>query len=177
MYLLKLLKDTVCIFSSPVQANGKPDLQAASGKVRTLDIYASEPLSRVVAQGCSFSSCSESEGIDPGSACAPRQNHLFCMGGPGGAMKAKPHRLQELCGSGVSSSGTSTAIGVLDVFPERRWGLGFTAGDIQREKGEVPSALSGYLDDPVGIQMLANLKLDPGEAAGKRCKLLPKTGK
>lgn len=69
-YLLKLLKDTVCIFSSPVQANGKPDLHAASGKVRTLGIYASEPLSRVVAQDFSFSSCSESEGIDPGSACA-----------------------------------------------------------------------------------------------------------
>lgn len=83
-------------------------------------------------------------------------SHLFCMGGPGGAMKAKPHGLPELCGLGVSPSGASAATVVLDVFPERRWKLGFTAGDIQREKGEVPSALSGYLDDPVGIQMLAN---------------------
>ena len=156
-YLLKLPKDTVCIFSSPVQANGKPDLQAASGKVRTFDIYASEPLSRVVVQGWSFSSCSESEGVDPGSACAPRQNHFFCMGGPGESMKAKLHGLPELCGLGVSPSGVSIAIGVLDVFPERHWRLDFTAGDIQAEKGEeVPLALSSYLDDPVDIQMIAN---------------------
>lgn len=74
-----------------------------------------------------------------------------------GSHEGQPHGLPELCGVGVSPSGAATAVGVLDVFPERPWRLGFTAGYIQREKGEeVPSALSGYLDHPVGIQMLAN---------------------
>lgn len=115
MYLLKLPKDTGCVFSSPVQANGEPNLQAASGEVRTLDTYAFQPLSRVGMQGWSFSSCSESEGVDPGSACAPKQNHLFCMGGHEG----QPHGLPELCVVEVSPSGAATAVGVLDVFLER----------------------------------------------------------
>ena len=122
MYLLKLPKDTGCVFSSPVQANGEPNLQAASGEVRILDTYAFEPLSRVGMQGWSFSSCSESEGVEPGSACAPKQNHLFCMGGHEGKPRRPTPRAPRAVWCGSQPLRCS----------HRSWGVRYVSGEAQK---------------------------------------------